>query len=119
MIGFVLAVISLLSIAIITYIFPHLLNWLNDNGVIQMDLFLMVFFPVFILAIQGLLLFGFPLYYAQDKKSHMTGFQILVYALMWMLGLVLVCSIIMVQLYKQDAYTLDELSPSVETELTE
>lgn len=116
MIGFVLAVISLLSIAIITYIFPHLGAWLNNNGVVQMDLFLLVFFVILLLAVQGLVLFGFPLYYAQDKKSHMTGFQILVYTLMWMLGLVLICSVIMVQLYKQDTYTLDELTPSVETE---
>lgn len=116
MIGFVLAVISLLSIAIITYIFPHLGAWLNRNGVVQMDLFLLVFFVILLLAVQGLVLFGFPLYYAQDKKSHMTGFQILVYTLMWMLGLVLVSSVVMVQLYKQDTYTLDELTPSVETE---
>ncbi len=119
MIGFVLAVISLLSIAIITYIFPHLGGWLNDNGVVQMDFFLLVFFIILLLAIQGLLLFGFPLYYAQDKKSHMTGFQILVYTLMWMMGLVLICSVIMVQLYKQDAYTLDELTPTVDLEVTQ
>jgi len=119
MIGFVLAAISLLSMGIITYVFPHLGTWLNNNGVVQMDLFLLVFFVIILLAVQGLLLFGFPLYYAQDKKTHMTGFQILIYTLMWMVGLVLLCALIMVELYKQDTYTLDELSPSSTVEVSE
>lgn len=84
-----------------------------------MDLFLLVFFVTVFLSVQGLLLFGFPLYYAQDKKSHMTGFQILLYTLMWMVVLVLVISLMMIPINKQKAYTLDEVTPNVEMEVTE
>lgn len=119
MIGFVLAVMSLLTMGIMTYVFPYFGKWLNDNGVVQMDLFLLVFFVTIFLAVQGLLLFGFPLYYAQDKKSHMTGFQILLYALMWMVGLTVVCAIVMVLLAQPDTYTLDELNTNAEVEIAE
>lgn len=119
MIGFVLALISVLTMALMTYIFPHFGAWLNNNGVYQLDLFLLVFFITIFLAVQGLLLFGFPLYYAQDKKSHMTGFQILLYALMWMVALVLVVSLIYIPINKQKAYTLEDLTPNMEVEITE
>ena len=117
MIGFVLALISVLTMALMTYIFPHFGAWLNNNGVYQLDLFLMVFFVTVFLAVQGLLLFGFPLYYAQDKKSHMTGFQILLYALMWMVLLGLAVSLILIPVNKQKAYTLDEVTPDVDMEV--
>lgn len=119
MIGFVLALISVLTMALMTTIFPHFGAWLNNNGVYQLDLFLLVFFITIFLAVQGLLLFGFPLYYAQDKKSHMTGFQILLYALMWMVALVLVVSLIYIPINKQKAYTLEDLTPNMEVEITE
>ncbi len=88
LVGFVLAVMSLLTTGTVVYIMPFFGMWLNLHGVYALDLFLLAFAMVFFLAIQGLLLFGFPLYYAQDKKSHMTGLQILVYALLWMVVLV-------------------------------
>lgn len=106
-IGFVLAVFSLLVSAIVVYIFPNLGAWLNMNSVFSLDLFLLVFMVVVFLSLQGLILFGFPLYYAQDKKSHMTGFQILLYAIMWMIIIVLVLSFIFVQMAKQDAQSFD------------
>lgn len=87
-IGFVLAILSLLSIALITFAFPRLGGWLNMQGIFHLDFFLLGFMFTLFVSLQALLLFGFPLYYAQDKKSHMTGFQILLYALMWMVILV-------------------------------
>ncbi len=116
MIGFVLALISVLTMALMTTVFPHFGAWLNNNGVYQLDLFLLIFFVTIFLAVQGLLLFGFPLYYAQDKKSHMTGFQILLYALMWMILLVLAVALIFIPINKQKAYTLEDLTPNVEVE---
>lgn len=74
--------------AVITYGFPRLGGWLNLNGVYHLDFFLLAFMFTLFASIQGLLLFGFPLYYAQDKKSHMTGFQIMLYALLWMILIV-------------------------------
>lgn len=90
MVGFVLAILSLLSTALITFAFPRLGAWLNASGVFHLDFFLLGFMFTLFLAVQGLLLFGFPLFYANDKKSHMTGFQILLYALMWMVIMVAV-----------------------------
>lgn len=58
------------------------------QGIFHLDFFLLGFMFTLFVSLQALLLFGFPLYYAQDKKSHMTGFQILLYALMWMVILV-------------------------------
>lgn len=86
-IGFVLAVLSMLSMGIITYVLPMVGAWLNANGVTELDLFYTAFIFVFLMSVQALLLFGFPLYYAQDQKSHMTGFRILLSALMWMIVL--------------------------------
>lgn len=119
MIGFVLAVLSLLTTSVVVFVFPLFGAWLNNNGVYNLDIFLMAFFFTIFVAAQGLILFGFPLYYAQDKKSHMTGFQILVYALLWMLGLVLVVGLIFVPLRGQTTYTLDELSTEEETTVEE
>ncbi len=115
-IGLVLAVLSMLSMAITTALFPYFGMWLNSHGVVELDLLLLVFFVTIILAMQGLLLFGFPLYYAQDKKSHMTGFQILLYELMWMLVIMFLLSSLFILTHKQRVYSLEEVSPSIEVQ---
>ncbi len=116
-IGLVLAVLSMLSMAISTSLFPYFGMWLNSHGVVELDLMLLVFFVTMILAVQGLLLFGFPLFYAQDKKSHMTGFQILLYELMWMVVIMVLLSSLFILTHKQKVYTLDEVTPNVEVEV--
>lgn len=78
-----------------------------------MDLFLIAAFLTIYLAVQGLLLFGFPLYYVQDKKSHMTGFQILVYTLLWSLVLIVLLSLLMVPLNEQLSFTVEEVMPGM------
>ncbi len=115
MIGFVLAILSLLTTGLAVFIFPLFGAWLNVHGVYELDLFLLAFIFIFFCAVQGLLLFGFPLYYAQDKKSHMTGFRILFYALVWMIGIVLLVGSLLVPVSVQTSYTLDELSPVEDT----
>jgi hypothetical protein len=109
-IGFVLAVMSILVMAITVYVFPRLSAWLYVNGVYQLDMFLLMFIITIFLAAQGLILFGFPLYYAKDKKCHMTGFQLLLYALGWMIVLVVLVSLLAVGLMKEDygSYDLDD-----------
>jgi hypothetical protein len=97
-VGFVLAVMSILVTAVIVYGFPLFTAWLYVNGVYALDLFLLGFILVLFLSLQALILFGFPLFYAQDKKSHMTGFQILLYALGWMIVLVGLLSVLAVGL---------------------
>lgn len=115
MIGFVLAIISLLVTSLTVFIFPLFGAWLNVNGVYDLDLFLLVFFFTMFCSLQGILLFGFPLYYAQDKKSHMTGFQILLYALAWMVLLVLLVGAFLIPLKSQTSYTLEDLEGLEET----
>jgi hypothetical protein len=88
LIGFVLAVMSLLSSVLVVTLGSLFAGWLYAQGLFGLDVYLMPVAVTIFFAIQGLLLFGFPLYYAQDKKSHMTGFQILIYALMWLVLLV-------------------------------
>lgn len=88
-IGFVLAVMSLLTSALLGYLTPAVDIWLRLHGVNNLGVLLLLFAGTLFLSIQGLLLFGFPLFYANDKKSHMTGFQILVYALLWILLLMI------------------------------
>jgi hypothetical protein len=90
LVGFVLAILSLLSSSILVYSFPLILEQLYQAGVFHLDLLLIAVWVTFFFSIQGLILFGFPLFYVQDKKSHMTGFQILVYALMWLFFLMLI-----------------------------
>jgi len=104
-IGFVLAVMSILVTALVVYGFPLFTAWLYINGVYALDLFLLAFIIVMFLALQALILFGFPIFYAQDKKSHMTGFQILLYALGWMIVIVGVVSVIIVGLNEPTDYT--------------
>jgi len=114
-IGLVLAIISLLVTAFTVFVFPLFGAWLNVNGIYDLDLFLLVFFFTIFCSLQGLLLFGFPLFYAQDKKSHMTGFQIMIYTLAWMLILVLLMGAFLVPLKSQDTYTLEDLESFEET----
>lgn len=82
-VAFVLALMSVLSTALVTYSLPHVSRWLLTKGLMELHFFVLITAAVIYLSIQGLLLFGFPLYYVQDKKSHMTGFQILLYTLLW------------------------------------
>lgn len=111
MIGFVLAVMSLLATAIIAYVPPLVVQFLYTSGVAHLELFFFLMCIVVFLAVQGLILFGFPIYYAQDKKSHMTGFQILVYALLWMLGIFLLVTILSSALYdSNDTMGIDDLN---------
>ncbi len=97
-IGFVLAVMSLLVSVILGYLVPAFQGWLAFNGIFHLDIFLLLSAATIFFASQGLILFGFPLYYAKDKKSHMTGFQILIYALLWMLAAVVVIGVVAVGL---------------------
>lgn len=119
LIGFVLAVMSILVIAIVVYGFPILSAWLYVNGVYALDLFLLAFIMTIFFSLQGLILFGFPLYYAQDKKSHMTGFRILLYALAWMVLIVGIIAVLAVVLGKQDTYNMDDFDFSTLDSATE
>ncbi|QQR55453.1 hypothetical protein IPG41_02780 [Candidatus Peregrinibacteria bacterium] len=111
-IGFVLAVLSMLSLGLCMLVFPLFALWMNVHGVVQLDLFFMAFVFVFLCATQALILFGFPLYYAQDQKSHMTGFRILLSALMWMLLLMLFIGTIFVQVKKSETIPVQNFNPS-------
>ncbi len=102
LVGFVLAVMSILVSAILVYGFPLLTAWLYINGVYVLNLFLLAFGVTLFLALQGLILFGFPLYYAQDKKSHMTGFQILLYAVGWMIAIVGIVTLLAIAMTEQE-----------------
>lgn len=109
-IGFVLAVLSMLSMALITYVLPMGGAWLNASGVTELDLFYTAFIFVFLMATQGFILFGFPLYYAQDQKSHMTGFRILLVTLGWMIFIMALTALVFVQIHKgqDDSLSLDQ-----------
>ena len=87
MVAFVLAILSVLTTAIFVFFGPFFLALLHHAGIYQLDAFLTASGLLVYLAAQGLLLFGFPLYYVHDQKDHMTGFQILLYALFWILVL--------------------------------
>ncbi len=111
MIGFVLAVMSLLATAIIAYVPPLVVQFLYTSGVAHLELFFFLMCIVVFLAVQGLILFGFPIYYAQDKKSHMTGFQILVYAIIWMMGIFFLVTVLSSSLYdSNESVNLDDLN---------
>jgi len=99
-VGFVLALLSMLSMALITYLLPMAGAWLNGQGVTELDLFYTVFIFIFLCSVQGLILFGFPLYYAQDQKSHMTGFRILLSALGWMVLMMVVTGLVFVKIHQ-------------------
>lgn len=98
--GFVLAVLSMISMAVAVIVLPMFGLWLNMNGVLQLDFFFTAFLFVFLCATQALILFGFPLYYAQDQKSHMTAFRILLSTMMWMLALMIFVGVLFVQFEK-------------------
>ena len=117
-IGFVLALLSLLSMAVVTYFFPMFGAWLNANGVTELDFFYTAFIFIFLMATQALLLFGFPLYYAQDQKSHMTGFRILLTTLMWMLVLMAFTALIFVKIRQNEIQSMSIGSFPQEEETT-
>lgn len=102
-VGFVLAVVSMLSLGVSVVLLPMFGVWLNVNGVTQLDFFFTAFIFTFLCASQALILFGFPMYYAQDQKSHMTSLRILLCTLMWMLGLMLFVGAVYVQVVKPAA----------------
>lgn len=115
-VGFVLALMSILSTAVIVYGFPLFAAWLNSKGIFHLDLLLLATVFTIFVSVQALLLFGFPLFYAKDKKSHMTGFQILLYALMWIVLLVFLIALLTVGLVSGGGASvpvnsLDQLTP--------
>jgi hypothetical protein len=83
-ISFVLAVLSLATLQLLAMAFPFGGAWLASHGIFALDALYTGFFVLAFFSLQGLLLFGFPLYYAQDQRSHMTGFRILLSTLLWM-----------------------------------
>lgn len=99
-VGFVLAVISMLSMGVSVILLPMFGLWMNMNGVMQLDFFFTAFIFVFLCATQALILFGFPMYYAQDQKSHMTSLRILICTLMWMVILMVFCGALFVEFEK-------------------
>jgi hypothetical protein len=110
-VGFALAIFSMLITAFTVFVLPLLGAYMNKNGVSSLDLFYLAFCITFFLSMQGLILFGFPLYYAQDKKSHMTGFKILIFAILWTLLLTValaVCTVKM-QSVNVDDYSLEDM----------
>lgn len=108
-IGLVLGLISMLTLALTIILMPLFGAWLNYNGVFELDFLFTAFIFIFICATQALILFGFPLYYAQDRKSHMTGFRILLCTLFWMLVLMGLSGLIFVKMnaVSTDTYSLD------------
>lgn len=109
-VGFVIAVISILTSVVIVYGLPLVVALLNRGGIYHLDLFLLALAVVLFLSIQGLLLFGFPLFYAHDKKSHMTGFQILIYAQVWMLVIGLIITVVSLALFQTAPVSVSDLA---------
>lgn len=108
-IGLVLGLISMLTLSLTLVLMPLFGAWLNMNGVYELDFLFTAFIFIFICSTQALILFGFPLYYAQDRKSHMTGFRILIFTLMWMVVLMGITGVLFVQMNSSsvDTYSLD------------
>lgn len=111
-VGFVLAVLSMGSLALSVIVLPMFGLWMNMHNVTQLDFFFTAFIFVFLCASQALILFGFPLYYAQDQKSHMTGFRILLSTLMWMLALMLFAGVVYVEIEKPASIPVQSFQPS-------
>ncbi|MEK7145618.1 MAG: hypothetical protein AAB802_00350 [Patescibacteria group bacterium] len=109
-IGFVLAIFSLLTSVIVVYGMPLIVALLNRSGVFHLDLLMMAVSLVLFFSIQGLLLFGIPLSYAHDKKDHMTGFQILLYAWGWMVLMVGLIAILSLLLFPSAPVSMDDLN---------
>jgi hypothetical protein len=118
-VGFVIALMSILTMAVVAFGFPILMAWLNSNGVYELDLVAVLFAIVFFFSVQGLLLFGFPLFYATDKKSHMTGFQILLYALMWLILMMGIIAGLAVEMKGEEppAFDIEQLLMELEQEV--
>ncbi|MBU0981256.1 hypothetical protein KKC94_01035 [Patescibacteria group bacterium] len=109
-IGFVIAIISILVTVVMVYGLPLALALLSKYGVYHLNLFLLGLSTVIFLSVQGLLLFGFPLFYAQDKKSHMTGFQILTYSWIWMIVIALVIVAVSLALFQAAPMSVTDLT---------
>ena len=71
MIGFVLAIISLLVTAFTVFVFPLFGAWLNVNGVYDLDLFLLGSFSQFSVHFKG---FWISALHAQEQEPHI-GFK--------------------------------------------
>lgn len=119
-IGFVLAVLSMASMGLVMYILPMVGAWLNANGVTELDLFYTAFIFVILMSTQALLLFGFPLYYAQDQKSHMTGFRILLATLLWMIVIMAFTALVFVKIHQsqEQSFSVDSF-PGVQQGTTD
>lgn len=98
--GFVLAVFSMASLGVSVVLLPMFGLWMNMNGVMQLDFFFTAFIFIFLCATQALVLFGFPMFYAQDQKSHMTALRILLCTLMWMVALMVFMGALFVEFEK-------------------
>jgi hypothetical protein len=110
--GFVLAVFSMASLGLSVVLLPMFGLWMNMNGVMQMDFFFTAFIFTFLCATQALILFGFPMYYAQDQKSHMTALRILLCTLMWMVALMVFMGALFVEFEKPAEVPVENLESS-------
>lgn len=117
-VGFVIAVMSLLITAIIAYVPPVILGFLYKNGIGNLELYFILFNVVLFLSLQALVLFGFPIYYAQDKKDHNTGFQVLLYGLMWMVILFVAVVLLSAQFFAVKTLSVDDIQKTLQTEDT-
>lgn len=118
-VGFVLAVLSMLSMAISVILLPMFGLWMNVHGVMQLDFFFTAFIFIFLCGTQALILFGFPMYYAQDQKSHMTSLRILLCTLMCMLALMVFVGAMFVEFEKPADVPVQNFNiPDVSTEVT-
>ncbi len=84
-VSFVLAILSFTALALNLFLLGLAGGYLSSIGLMQLAVFATAVLFILTLASQGLILFGFPLYYAQDQRSHMTGFRIILSTFMWML----------------------------------
>ncbi len=113
LVGFVIAVMSLLITAIIAYMPPLVIGFLYRSGIGHLELYFILFNVVLFLSLQALVLFGFPIFYAQDKKDHMAGFQILLYGLMWMIILFTAVILVSSQLFSTKTLSVDDLQSAL------
>ncbi len=120
LVGFVIGVMSLLITAIIAYMPPMVIGFLYKEGIGHLELYFILFNVVLFLSLQALVLFGFPIFYAQDKKDHMAGFQILLYGIMWMVILFTAVILVSSQLFSTKTLSVDDLQSALggETEVT-
>lgn len=118
-IGFVIAVMSLLITGFIAYVPPAIIAFMYQAGVARLELYFVLFNVILFLLLQFFVLFGFPLFYAADKDDHKTGFQILLYAIMWMIVLFSVIILISTQFFAQKVPSLDDLSGALQQVQTE